>query len=174
MVEGCQVAPPSVRQAVCSAAFDCAHCPGVLETPPHVILECPGTQPVWQEALAKAAASMEGHPMQGTWAAMAPAAQREHLLGSAAVFPMEVEQRLRGDSTRALVQGLSALHEDLFKGRVGISEALADEVKARSDAKKALARAARTHAHGAQGVAPARRCPRGGESPPSTAVAGGI
>ena len=114
--------------------------------------------------------------MQGAWAAMAPAAQRGHLLGSAAVFPMEVEQRLRGDAIRALVQGLSALNKDLFKGHVGLSEALANEVKARSDAKKALARAARTQAQGAPGVAPARRCPLGGdpESPPPTVVAGGI
>ena len=170
-VPGCT---PSVRQAVGAAAFNCAHCPGVLETAPHVILECPGTQPVWREALAKATASMEGHPMQGTWAAMAPAAQRGHLLGSAAVFPMEVEQRLRGDSTRALVQGLSALNEDLFKGHAGLSEALADEVKSRSDAKKALARAARTQTHGVQGVVPAGQCPHGGESPPPTAVADGI
>ena len=147
-VPGCT---PAVRKAVGAAAFNCAHCPGVLETAPHVIMECPGTQPVWREALAKATASMEGHPMQGTWAAMAPAAQRGHLLGSAAVFPMEVEQRLRGDSTRALVQGLSALNEDLFKGHAGLSEALAAEVKSRSDAKKALARAARTQAHGVQG-----------------------
>ena len=112
--------------------------------------------------------------MQGTWAAMAPAAQRGHLLGSAAVFPMEVEQRLRGDSTRALVQGLSALNEDLFKGHAGLSEALANEVKSRSDAKKALAREARTQAHGVQGVVPAGQCPHGGESPPPTAVADGI
>ena len=114
--------------------------------------------------------------MQGTWAAMAPAAQRGHLLGSAAVFPtsMEVEQRLRGDSTRALVQGLSALNEDLFKGHAGLSEALAAEVKSRSDAKKALARAARTQTHGVQGVVPAGQCPHGGESPPPTAVADGI
>ena len=87
---------------------------------------------------------------------------------------MEVEQRLRGDSTRALVQGLSALNEDLFKGHVGLSEALAAEVKARSDAKKALAREARTQAQGAQGAAPAQRRPLGGVSPPPTAVAGGI
>ena len=61
-------------------------------------------------------------------------------------------------------------NEDLFlkgrkpiKGHVGLSEALANEVKARSDAKKALARAARTQAHGAQGVVPAGRCaPSGG------------
>ena len=112
--------------------------------------------------------------MQGTWAAMAPAAQRGHLLGSAAVFPMEVEQRLRGDSTRALVQGLSALNEDLFKGHAALSEALAVEVKSRSDAKKALARAARTQTHGVQGVVPAGQCPHGGESPPPTAVADGI
>ena len=112
--------------------------------------------------------------MQGAWAAMAPAAQRGHLLGSAAVFPMEVEQRLRGDSTRALVQGLSALNEDLFKGHAGLSETLANEVKSRSDAKKALARAARTQAHGVQGAVPAGQCPHGGESPPPTAVADGI
>ena len=112
--------------------------------------------------------------MQGTWAAMAPAAQREHLLGSTAAFPMEAEQRLRGDSTRDLVQGLSALNEDLSKGHVGLSEALPNEVKARSDARKALARAARTQAQGAPGAAPARRCPLGGESPPPTVVAGGI
>ena len=146
----------------------------MLETAPHAILECPGTQPVWQAALAKAAASMEGHPLQGTWAAMTLAAQKQHLLGSTAAFPMEVEQRLQGDSTRALVQGLSALNEDLFKGHVGLSEALAAEVKARPDAKKALARAARTQAQGAPGAAPARRFPLGGEPPPPTAVAGGI
>ena len=58
---------PSVKRAVEDAAFDCAHCPCVQETAPHIILECPGTQPVWQTlaALAKAAEAMEGHPMQG-------------------------------------------------------------------------------------------------------------
>ena len=76
---------------------------------------------------------MEGYPLQGAWAAMAQAAQRGHLLGSTAIFPLEVEQRLRGDSTRALVQGLSALNEDLFKGHAGLREALTAEVKARSD-----------------------------------------
>ena len=101
---------------------------------------------------------MEGHPLQETWAAaaMTPAAQREfeHLLGSTAVFPLEVGQRLWDDSTRALAQGLSALNEGLFKGHVGLSEALAAEVKARSDAKRALvlARGARTQAQGAQGA----------------------
>ena len=107
--------------------------------------------------------------MQGTWAAMAPAAQREHLLGSAAVFPvaMEVEQRLRGDSTRALVQGLFALNEDLSKGHVGLSEALPNEVKARSDARKALARAARTQAQARAGCA-------GGSASPAMPSRGGV
>ena len=58
---------------------------------------------MWQTALAKATASMEGPSLQGTWAAMAPAAQRGHRPGSTDVFPLEVEQRRRGDSTRALV-----------------------------------------------------------------------
>ena len=70
------------------------------------------------------------------------------------------------------------MNEDLFKGHAGLSEALANEVKARSDidAKKALARAcaARTGGQGALGVAPAVRCPHGGESPPPPAGAGGI
>ena len=149
-VPGCT---PSVRKAVGDAAFDCAHCPGVHETAPHVILECTGTQPVWQTALAKAAEAMEGHPVQGAWAAMPQAAQRDHLLGSTAAFPLEVEQRVRGDSTRALVQGLSSLNENLFAGHAGLRDALTAEVKARSDAKKALARAVRSQAQlqGAQG-----------------------
>ena len=135
-----------------------------------------GTHPVWQTALAKAAAFMEGHPLQGAWAVMTQAAQKDHLLGSTAVFPLEVEQRLRGDSTRALVQGLSALDKDLSKGHAGLQEALIAEVNARyrSDATKALARAVRAQAQGAQGAALARRRPAGGVPPPPTAVAGGI
>ena len=128
---------PSVRQAVGEAAFDCAHCPGVPKTAPHVILECPGTHPVKQTSLAKAAEAMEGRPLQGAWAVMTQAAQRGHLLGSTAIFPLEVEHRLRGDSTRALVQGPSGLNGDLLTGHDGLRDALAAEVKARSDAKKA-------------------------------------
>ena len=104
---------PSVRQAVGDAAFDCAHCPGVQETAPHAIPECPGPGQVHSQcgscrqrapALAKAAeaCTMEGRPSQGAWAAMAQAAQRGHLLGSTDVSPLEVEQRRRGDCTRAL------------------------------------------------------------------------
>ena len=47
-----------------------------------------------------------------------------------------------------LVRGLPALDVDLPKGHVGLSEALAAEVKARPDAKKALAGASRTQAQG--------------------------
>ena len=57
------------------------------------------------------------------------------------------------------------MNEDLFKGHAGLSEALANAVKAQSDAKKALARAARAQAQGAPGAAPARRCPLGGSHP---------
>ena len=80
---------------------------------------------------------------------------------SSAVFPLEVKRRLRGDSARALVQGLSALNEDLFAGHAGLRDALTAEVKARSDAKKApaLARDVRAQAQGAGGAAPARRRP---------------
>ena len=111
-----------------TVAFRCDQCPGVQETTPHSILECPGThvhvEPVctwqwWQSAgsaLAKASGAMEGCPMQGAWAAMAEAAQRGHLLGSAAIFLLEVEQRLRGNrnSTKALA---GALVQALCLGR---------------------------------------------------------
>ena len=78
-----------------------------------------------------------------------------------------------------MVLSALSLNEDLFKGHVGLSEALAAEVKARPDAKKALAREARAQAQssqGAQGAAPARRCacPLGGVPPPPTVVAGGV
>ena len=62
----------------------------------------------------------------------------------------------------------------LFTGHAGLRDGLTADVKARSDAKKALARAARTQTHGVQGVVPAGQCPHGGESPPPTAVADGI
>ena len=139
-------------------------CPGVQETStaPHIILECPGTHPVWQSALDKADDDMEGHPMQGAWTstAMTEAAQRGHLMGSTAIFPLEVEQRLRGNSTKALVQGLFALDRDLTNGHAALIDALAAEVKARPDAKKAMVRAVRAQAQGAQGAAPVRRPPK--------------
>ena len=90
---------------------------------------------------------------------MTQVAQRGHLPGSTAASPLEVEQRLRGDSTRALVhtQGLSSLNEDLFAGHAGLRDALTAEVKARSDAEKALARAVRAQAQGARGgITPTR------------------
>ena len=94
------------------------------------------------------------------------------------IFPlaMEVEQRLRGDSTRALVQGLSALDSGLCNGHSGRRGALAVEVKARSDAKKGLARdeRAQARARGTRGGAPAGRHPQGGAPPPPTALARGI
>ena len=81
---------------------------------------------------------------------MTQAAQRGHLLGSTAgaIFPLEVEQRLRGDSTRALVKGPSALDKGLCTGHAGLRDALTAEVKARGrlDAKKALARDVRAQA----------------------------
>ena len=78
-------------------------------------------------------------PDQGSYLTLCTIESSEIIIITA-VFPLEVEQRFRGDSTRALVHGLSALNEDLFKGHAGLSEALAAEVKTRPDAKKALAR----------------------------------
>ena len=73
---------------------------------------------------------------------MTEAAQRDHLLGSTTIFLLEVEQCLRGNSTKALVQGLSALDKDLSmrNGHAALRDAIAAEVKARSAARKALAR----------------------------------
>ena len=70
------------------------------------------------------------------------------------MFPLEVEQRLRGNSTRALVQGLPVLDRGLNNGHDALRDALTAEVNtlARPDLKKALARAARAQAQGAQGA----------------------
>ena len=62
------------------------------------------------------------------------AAQRGHLLGSgsATIFPLEVGQRLRGNSTKALILGISALDTDLSNGHaaLGLRDAVAAEAKA--------------------------------------------
>ena len=49
-------------------------------------------RPRWQTTLAKAAGVMEGRRLQRARAAMTQAAQRGHILGSTATFPLEVEQ----------------------------------------------------------------------------------
>ena len=67
---------------------------------------------------------MEGRPLQEAWAVMTQAAQRGHLLGSKATFPLEVEQSPWGDSARALVQGLSAFDTGLCTRHAGLRGAL--------------------------------------------------
>ena len=98
---------------------------------------------------------------------MTQAAQRGHLLGSTVIFPLEVEQRTRGDFTRALVQGPSALDKDLCTGHDGLRDALTAEMKAHGqpDAKKALAMARDAYGMGMPRPR-ARRGPAGPAPPP--------
>ena len=92
-------------------------------------------------------------------------------------FPrLEVERRLRGDSTQDLVQEPSGLNKGLCTGHVGLRDALIADVKTRLDDKKSLAKDVRAlgQAQGTHGAAPARRRPRGGVPAPHTVLAGGF
>ena len=84
---------------------------------------------MWYSALAPAAEATEDHPTQGAWTAVNEAAQRGNLMGSTAIFPLEglnSASRPRGNSTssRALVQGLSALDRDLNNGHTALRDEL--------------------------------------------------
>ena len=105
-----------------------------------------GRQP-WQKQLKQWKATLYKVPGL-PWNRQPPQPKRATCRGppaaaNADVFPLEVEHRLRGDSTRALqlVQGLFALNEGWFAGRAGLKDAPTAEVRARArpDAKKALA-----------------------------------
>ena len=71
----------SVRQDLPGTVLDCPHCE-VMESGNHVVLHCPRTQGVWDEAIKVAGEDVEGTPVAGKWGGMARKSQVDHLLSS--------------------------------------------------------------------------------------------
>jgi len=156
---------PGSTEAICrkigAQAFECPVCPGVEETGTHVALDCPQHQHVWAAACAKAtnAEGTIGTPAEQGWRALGLEGQKAHLLSSEGVSPPEVERRLRGVATKALVDGFHEVNVGLNLGHAALREKISAEVQ-RLAAIKEAAKAAAKEA-GAQGPASCGQAPQG-------------
>ena len=144
-------------------AFECPACPGVEETGSHVVLDCPQHQHVWATACAKAtdAEGISGTPAEQGWRALGLEGQKAHLLSSEGVFPpeLEVERRLRGVATKALVDGFHEVDVGLNLGHAALREKISAEVQRLAVIKEAAKAAAKEA--GAQGPASCGQAPQG-------------
>ena len=148
---------PGSTEAICKTvgarAFECPMCPGVEETGSHVY------QHVWATACAKAASAVGGTPAAAEWSALGQAGQKAHLLSSEGRFPLEVESRLRGVATKALVDGFHEVDVRLNLGHAVLREAIPAEVQQSAAIKEAAKAAAKVAV--AQGAAPSGQAPQG-------------
>ena len=96
-----------------------------------MVLDCPQHQHVWATACAKAANAVGviGIPAAAGWSALGLASQQANLLSSEERFPLEVESRLRGVATKALVDGFHKVDVDLNLGHAALREEISAEVQ---------------------------------------------
>ena len=85
--------------------------------------------------------------------------QKAHLLSSEEISPLEVERRLRGVATKALVDGFHKVDVGLNLGHAALREDISAEVQRLAAIKEAAKAAAETA--GAQGPAPCGQSPQG-------------
>ena len=109
---------------------------------------------VYTRGCAKAASSVGaiGNPAAAGWSALGLAGQKAHLLSSEGKFPLELERRLRGVATKALVDGFHKVDVGLNMGHATLREDISAEVQRLAAIKEAAKAAAKLA--GAQGAAP--------------------
>ena len=112
-------------------------------------------------ACAKAtdAEGISGTPAEQGWRALGLEGQKAHLLSSEGVFPPEVERRLRGVATKALVDGFHEVDVGLNLGHAALREKISAEVQQLAAIKEAAKAAAKEA--GAQGPASCGQAPQG-------------
>ena len=98
----------SVQQDLPSDVLDCPHC-GVLESRNHVVLHCPQTQGVWDEAIQVAGEDAKGTLMVVKWVGMTCQSQVDHLLSPNELADRVTKVCLRAQATctKALVLGMA-------------------------------------------------------------------
>ena len=126
----------SVKGDLPADVLDCPTC-GVMETGNHVLLHCPRTELVWDQAIALASAAVCTTPAERRWTGMIREGQIGHLLGTRELVDLPTEVALRGAATQALVSGLSWADAQLKVDREPIRAMAAEAVKR----KRANARA---------------------------------
>ena len=128
----------SVKGDLPADVLDCPTC-GVMETGNHVLLHCPRTELVWDQAITLASAAMVGTPAEQRWGRMS---RIGHLLGSKELADMPTEVALRGAATHALVSGLSCVDAKLKVDREPIRAMATDAAKCKRTGACAKAKAA--------------------------------
>ena len=128
-----------------------------------MVLDCPQHHHVWAAACAKAtnAEGIHGTPAEQGWRALGLEGQKAHLLSSEGVFPPEVEMRLRGVATKALVDGFHEVDVGLNLGHAALREKISAEVQRLAAIKEAANCKAAAKEAGAQGPASCGQAPQG-------------
>ena len=128
-------------------------------------LDCPQHQHVWAKACAKAANAVGviGTPAAVGWSTLGLVGQKAHLLSSGERFPLEVERRLRGVATKALVDGFHEVDVGLNLDHAALREDISAEVQRLAAIKEAAKAAAKMAGAQLQGAAPGgrRQAPQG-------------
>ena len=96
-----------------------------------MVLDCPQHQHVWATAGAKAtnAEGIIDTPAEQGWKALGLVGQKAHLLSSEGFPPLEVERRLRGVVTKALVDGFHKVDVGLNLGHAALREDISAEAQ---------------------------------------------
>ena len=132
----------SVRKDLPGDVLDCPHC-GVMESGNHVVLHCPQTQGVWDEAIKVAGEDVQGTPVGAKWGGMTRQSQVDHLLSSEELGDRATEVCLRARATKALVTGFALVDASLKVDRDPIRARATELVKAKSAKARGKAKAAK-------------------------------
>ena len=109
----------------------------------HVVLHCPRTQGVWDEAIKVAGEDAEGGPVAVKWGGVARQSQVGHFLSSNELADRATEVRLRARATKALVSGIALVDAALKVERDPIRVRATELVKAKGATARGKAKAAK-------------------------------
>ena len=138
-----------------------------MESGNHVVLHCPRTQGVWDEAIKVAGEDVEGAHVAGKWGGMTRQSQVDHLLSPNELADRVTEVRLRARVTKASVSGIALVDAALKVERDPIRVRATELVKAKGATARGNAKAAKT-------ASPSPRLhPAGDGSSPLTSAAQG-
>ena len=125
-----------------------------METGDHVLLHCPRTEGVWDQAIEVAGAAVVGTLAEQRWGGMSRASRIGHLLGSRELTDTPTEVILRGAATQALVTGLAFVDAKLKVDREPIRAMAAEVVQSVQVVVKRKRADARAKAKATQQVGP--------------------
>ena len=135
----------SVKGDLPADVLDCPTC-GVMETGNHVLLHCPRTELVWDQAITLASEAVVGTPAEQRWGGMSRESRIGHLMGPRELADIPTEVILRGAATHdhmhALGSGLGCVDVQLKVDRGPVRAMAAEAAKCKRADARAKAKAA--------------------------------